>query len=69
MHLRPHPLGKALIQSGATSHDDVLKEVFADVGIALHNAVVADFMDAFRVDVRLRWLEQDLWALKPLPAD
>lgn len=66
MYFIPQALGEAFEECGTAAENNVLKQVFADVGVALHHRVVAVVVDAFQLVAALLRLEQDFGAFKSL---
>ena len=64
-----HAVGDAWEHRAATRQDCVGVQVFTDVHVALHDAVVRRFMDAARLHTQEAWLQHGLWASEPLVAD
>merc|ERR1719333_315924 len=61
-----HSVGNTGVHGGASRHDSVGIEVLSDVNVALHDGVVGGLVDSASLHSEEGWLEEGLWASKPL---
>ena len=64
-----HAVSDAREHRAATRQHSVGVQVFTDVHVALHDAVVCCLVDAARLHTQETWLKHGLWASEPLVAD
>ena len=64
-----HAVGDTWVHGGATGQNGVGVQVFPDVDVALHDAVVRRLVDTGGFHTQEARLEQGLWATEALVAD
>jgi len=64
-----HPVGDSGVHGRASRKDGVGVEIFTDVDVALHDAVVGRLVDTARFHAKEGWLEESLGASEPLVSD
>jgi len=64
-----HSVGDSWVHGGTSGKDGVGVQIFTDIDVALHDAVVGGLVDTARFHAKERWLEEGFWASEPLVAD
>jgi hypothetical protein len=64
-----HSVGDSWVHGGTSGQDGVGVQIFTDIDVALHDAVVGGLVDTARFHAKERWLEEGFWASEPLVAD
>ena len=64
-----HPVGDAWEHGRTTRQNGVGVEIFTNIDVAFHDAVVCCFVDTTAFHSEEAWLEESLWATEPLVSD